>query len=146
MKLEVGSGGFARLSLQRGGTVRVFPGSSLTLSGPGELLELSSGKVWCLVEPGDVPLAVPFMVKTDAAEVRAIGTSFVVERRQSGETDVRVAKGVVEVKDIRTGQAVRIDGCYETRFTPGSSPNPPGRYSPKHDRSDWNAVFETGGG
>jgi hypothetical protein len=143
-KLEVGRGGFATLSLRRGGIVRVFPESSLSLSGPGELLKLSSGKVWCLVEPGDVPFAVPFTVETDAAVVRAIGTSFVVERRQSGETGVRVAKGVVEVEDIKTGQAVRVKGCYEIRITPGSSPDQPGRYSPKYDRSDWNAVFERG--
>jgi hypothetical protein len=144
-KLEVGRGGFAELSLQRGGSVRVYPESSLSLSGPGELLELSSGKVWCLVEPGAVLFKAPFTVRTDVAEVRAIGTSFLVERRQSGETDVRVAKGVVEVEDIRTGEAVLIEGCYKTRITPGSSSNPPGRYSPKHDRSDWNAVFEKEG-
>lgn len=146
MKLEVGPGGFAKLSLQRGGSVRVFPESTLSLSGPGELLELSGGKVWCLVEPGNVPFAVPFTVSTDVAEVRAIGTSFLIERRQPGETGVRVAKGVVEVSNTRTGEAVRVEGCHETRIAPGSSTNSPGRYSPKRDRSDWNAVLSKDGG
>jgi hypothetical protein len=137
VKLKVGHGGFAKLSLRRGGSVRVFPETTLSLSGPGELLELSSGKVWCLVDPADAP----FMVKTDIADVRAIGTSFVVERRPSGETDVRVAKGVVEVRERKTGDAVRIEGCHEARIFPGSSPPAPDRYTPKHDRSDWNAVL-----
>lgn len=141
VKLEVGRGGYAELSLKRGGSVRVFPESTLILSGPGELVELSSGKVWCLVDPVNALFDVPFMVKTDLAEVRAIGTSFVVERRKSGETDVRVAKGVVEARDIKTGDAVLIDGCYEARIAPGGSKPSPDRYSPKHDRSDWNAVL-----
>lgn len=140
-RLAVGPGGFAKLSLQRGGSVRVFPGSTLSLSGPGEVLELSSGKVWCLVEPSGAWFADAFTVKTDIAEVRVIGTSFLVERRQSGETDVRVAKGVVEVRDIGTGEAVRIEGCHRTRVISGSSPYPPGRYSPKFDRSDWNVIL-----
>lgn len=141
VKLEVGPGGFADLSLKRGGSVRVFPESTLILSGPGELVELSRGKVWCLVDPVNVPFDIPFMVKTDVAEARAIGTSFVVERRQSGETDVRVAKGIVEVRDLITGEAVQIDGCYKTRIVPGGSKPEPGRYSPKYDRSDWSSVL-----
>lgn len=141
VKLEVGREGFAELSLKRGGSVRVFPESTLTLSGPGELVELSGGKVWCLVDPVDVPFDIPFMVKTDLAEIRAIGTSFIVERRNSGETDVRVAKGVVEARDIKTGEAVEIDGCHEALIVPGGSKPSPGRYSPKHDRSNWNAVL-----
>lgn len=141
VKLEVGPGGFAELSLKRGGSVRVFPESTLTLSGPGELVELSGGRIWCLVDPVNMLFEVPFTVKTDLAEVRAIGTSFIVERRKSGETDVRVAKGVVEARDIKTGEAVQIDGCHEARIVPGGSIPSTGRYSPKYDRSDWNAVL-----
>lgn len=144
VKLAVGRGGFAQLSLQQGGSVRVFPGSTLSLSGPGEILELASGKVWCLVDPVHIPFAIPFMVKTDTAEVRSIGTSFAVEILPSGETDVRVAKGVVEVRETRSGDAIRVEGCYETRIAAGNPPSPPGRYSPKHDRLEWNAVV-TGG-
>lgn len=145
VKLAVGPGGFAQLSLKQGGSVRVFPDSTLSLSGPGEILELAGGKVWCLVDPVHVPFAIPFMVRTDTAEVRSIGTSFAVEILPSGETDVRVAKGTVEVRETRSGDAIRVEGCYETRIAPGNPPSPPDRYSPKHDRLEWNAVIGTGG-
>ncbi len=78
-KLEVKKGGIAELTLERGGTVRVFPGSMLSLSGPGERLDLDRGKVWCLVEN----TGAPFVVQTDIAEVRVVevrGARLVVEQ------------------------------------------------------------------
>ncbi len=132
-KIEVGSRGVAELSLMRGGKVRVFPGSALSLSGPGERLDLAGGRVWCLIDPGGGP----FAVRTDSAEARVVGTSFVVERRPSGETEVRVMEGEVEVEDAGARGTVRLQGGQKTRVAPDQPPGQPHRYNPRRDRIDW---------
>ncbi|MBN2498970.1 MAG: FecR domain-containing protein [Deltaproteobacteria bacterium] len=137
-RLEVKKNGIAELSLERGGIVRVFPGSSLTLSGPGERIQLDRGKIWCLVERAGNT----FAVQTDTARVRVVGTSFVVERQRSGETEVRVMRGEVEVEDSGKRGSIRIKGGWKTRVSPGNPPGPPRRYNPRRDRSDWERFLD----
>jgi ferric-dicitrate binding protein FerR (iron transport regulator) len=137
-RLEVGKRGIAELSLKRGGIVRVFPDSALSLTGPGSGLDLGRGKIWCMVEPSTAP----FTVFTDIAEIRVVGTSFVVDRRRSGETEVRVLEGKVEVKNIKRKEKVLVGSGSKTRVAQGEPPKPPRRYSPGRDRSDWDRTVD----
>ena len=138
MRLEVGQRGIAELSLERGETVRVYPGTVITLDGPGSSLELDSGKVWCLVELA----AVPFVVKTDLAEARVVGTSFVVERAPSGETNVRVMKGQVQVKKLERKEKLLVKSGWKTRVARDKPLGPPQRYGPGTDRSEWDRAVD----
>jgi hypothetical protein len=135
--LAVEKKGFAELALARGGTVRIYPRTVLSLSGPGELVDLGTGKVWCIVRPS----IRPFVVKTDVAEARVVGTSFVVEREKSGGTEVRVMKGEVEVKNVRKEKKVRVKGGTRTRVAADQPPAPPSRYDPEEDESQWDAFL-----
>jgi hypothetical protein len=138
-KIKVGRGGIATLSLERGGRVRVYPGSTLSLAGSGERVDLDQGKVWCLVKAG----ARPFAVRTDIAEAIVVGTSFVVDRRESGETEVRVISGAVNVRNVRKKKAVRVRSGRKTRVAPDRAPGSPRRYNSTRDRSDWDKVLRS---
>jgi ferric-dicitrate binding protein FerR (iron transport regulator) len=133
--LAVEKKGFAELALARGGTVRIYSRTVLSLSGPGELVDLGMGKVWCIVKPSTRP----FVVKTDIAEARVVGTSFVVEREKNGETEVRVMKGEVEVRNVNQEEKVRVRGGRKTRVAADQPPTPPRRYDPEDDESQWDA-------
>ena len=135
--LAVEKRGFAELMLARGGTVRIYPRTILSLYGPGERVDLGMGKVWCIVKPSGMP----FLVRTDVAEARVVGTSFVVEREKSGETEVRVMKGEVEVKNVNKEKKVRVRGGSRTRVAADQPPSPPRRYDPKDDESQWDAFL-----
>jgi len=135
--IEVGQGGIAELTLVRGGAVRVFPGTRLLLFGKGDGVLLSGGKVWCLVKSGGRP----FLVRTDVAEAVVLGTSFLVEENQAGETDVRVVEGTVEVRNVEGGEAVRVQGGRQTHVAAAAPPNPPRRYDPDPDISDWESFW-----
>lgn len=133
--LEVGKKGFAELLLVRGGKVRLYSRTALSLSGTGELVELGLGKVWCIVKPATVP----FVVRTDVAEVLVLGTSFVVERERDGDTEVRVMKGEVEVKNVTQEKKVRVKGGTRIRVAAGKPPSEPRHYDPDDDESQWDA-------
>jgi hypothetical protein len=135
--LAVEKKGFAELALARGGTVRVYPQTALSLSGPGERVDLGLGKVWCIVKPSDKP----FVVRTDIAEARVVGTSFVVERERSGDTEVRVMKGEVEVKNVKKKEKVRVRSGRKTRVAADRPPSPPRHYDPDDDESQWDAFL-----
>jgi hypothetical protein len=133
--LAVEKSGFAELALAQGGAVRIYPRTVLSLSGPGERVDLGMGKVWCIVKPSGKP----FVVRTDIAEARVVGTSFVVEREKSGETEVRVMKGEVEVQNVEKEEKVRVRGGSQTRVAADQPPSPPRRYDPEDDESQWDA-------
>ena len=135
--LAVEKSGFAELALAQGGAVRIYPRTVLSLSGPGELVDLGMGKVWCIIKP----VGKPFMVRTDVAEARVVGTSFVVEREKSGETEVRVMKGEVEVRNVEKEEKVRVRGGSRTRVAADQPPSPPRRYDPAEDESQWDAFL-----
>ncbi len=135
--LAVEKRGFAELVLARGGTVRIYPKTVLSLSGPGERVDLGIGKVWCIVKPSGMP----FLVRTDLAEARVVGTSFVVEREKSGETEVRVMKGEVEVRNVNKQKKVRVRGGSRTRVAADHPPAPPRRYNSEDDESQWDAFL-----
>lgn len=133
--LAVEKNGFAELSLARGGTVRIYSRTVLSLSREGDLVDLGLGKVWCIVGSTNRP----FVVRTDVAEARVVGTSFVVEREKSGETEVRVMKGEVEVKNVDQEEKVRVGSGKQTRVAADQPPTPPSRYDPDEDESQWDA-------
>lgn len=133
--LAVEKRGFAELMLMHGGKVRIYSRTVLSLSGTGEVVDLDLGKVWCIVKPSNRA----FVVRTDIAEARVLGTSFVVERERDGETEVRVMKGEVEVKNVDKEKKVRVKGGTRTRVAADSPPTPPRRYDPDEDESQWDA-------
>ncbi|HEY3448069.1 MAG TPA: FecR domain-containing protein [Myxococcales bacterium] len=116
--LVIRAGGYAELAIDLGGTLRLFPKSAARLEEGGTGVELSSGKVWCQVDPGaPTKAAARFRAVTDRGEARVLGTSFFVEKLPAGEMEVRVLSGKVAVEDaghagtleLRAGQKTRID-------------------------------------
>src|SRR5262245_55700725 len=93
--VAVGVHGLAEIVVVRGGRIRLYPGARVALSARGEVVSLAAGKAWCQVDKARGS----FAVRTDRAEARVLGTSFVVDRAASGDTDVRVIEGTVEVED-----------------------------------------------
>jgi FecR-like protein/putative zinc finger protein len=136
--IAVGRKGIAELKLTRGGTVRVFPGTLISLSESGDQLNLEAGRVWCMIEKRSAA----FYVRTDTAEAWVVGTSFVVERKETGETDVRVMKGTVVVNDRRRPAPVLVGSRQKTTVTPDSPPSRPVAYVPRKDKSDWDKFVE----
>lgn len=129
----VGAGGMAEIALERGGTARLFPGTSIVLSARGAALDLEVGRVWCDVPKDDAG----FRVRTDRGEARVIGTSFVVRHAADGDTEVRVIEGVVEVEDAGGRGTVQVQRGEKTRIERGTAPSPAQAYSGAEDQSDW---------
>jgi ferric-dicitrate binding protein FerR (iron transport regulator) len=119
--VAVGLHGLAEIDVVRGGRVHLYPGTHVALSARGELVSLEQGKVWCQVDKGKGR----FAVRADRAEARVLGTSFVVERAASGDTDVRVIEGTVEVEDADRRGKVRVKGGQRTQSS--SAPGRPSR-------------------
>lgn len=136
--LTVAGKGVAELQLVRGGKVRVFPGTELSLAPRGSTVELVRGRVWCEVERVDGD---EFRVRTADAEARVLGTSFVVEAEPGRATEVRVVSGTVEVVDREGKGAVRVKGGEKSRVRAGEPPSPVRRYVPEEDIGFWNRMF-----
>ncbi len=135
--VQVASGGLVELVLARGGTLRVFPDTELALGARGESVALERGKVWCLPESGKGS----FVVTTETATVRVLGTSFVVDAT-SEITDVRVVSGSVEVEDSEGHGVVRLQQDEGTRVARGESPSPPRRASTSADENEWERFLD----
>ena len=136
-EVEVAQGGAMEIALERGGRVRLFPGVRMALTPRGEVVELEAGKVWCEVDrTGGV-----FAVRTDTAEARVLGTSFVVEK-QKAATEVRVVSGSVEVEDARRRGRVLVKGGQKTRVAPESAPAAVSRYAGE-DRIEWERLVRS---
>jgi ferric-dicitrate binding protein FerR (iron transport regulator) len=129
--------GLAELELVRGGRVRLYPRTRLTLLPQGETIELVEGKVFCEIEPGHGR----FIVHTDRGEARVLGTSFVVEKLPGGDTDVRVLSGRVEVEDTGHHGIVRVSDGQRTRLAIDAPPLPALHYDPQTDRMQWDQAL-----
>jgi hypothetical protein len=136
-EVAVSGAGLAELELLRGGRTRLFPRTRLKLTPRGETIELESGKVWCEVTAGRGR----FVVAIERGEARVLGTSFVVEKLSSGDTDVRVLSGTVEVEDSGHAGMVRVQEGQRTRLLSGAPPTQVLRYDPQSDRGDWEQAF-----
>src|SRR5262249_49704680 len=82
-----------------------------------------------------------FVVRTDRAEARVLGTSFVVDRAAGGDTDVRVIEGTVEVEDAERRGSVRVRGGQRTHVGARAAPSPPRRYDGHSDSDEWKRFF-----
>lgn len=130
--LDVGSKSTAVVKTQLGTELRIYPNSRYRLNADESELELARGKVWCLVRPGQGG----FVVRTVEARASVLGTSFVVDRRKEGRTEVRVMKGKVEVIG-RKGRAVLVKAGQRTRVAVESAAERVKAYVAKRDRSEW---------
>lgn len=132
--LDVSPTGLVELNLVRGGTLRVFPDSTLTLTPRGEHVQLAHGKVWAIVDAGRGP----FQVTTSEGSARVLGTSFLVENRDA-VTDVKVVEGRVEVRSASVGRdaPVVVNGGERTRVAHGEHASAPRRYDAHDDRDQW---------
>lgn len=137
-RITVEKKGAAEIELARGGKARLYPGAAVVLGKSGELIDLSTGKVWCEVDRDRGA----FAVRTDRAEARVLGTSFVVEKRKDGDTDVRVVEGTVEVEDVEHRGQVRLERGQRSRVASGSGPSPPRRYDSDDDLAEWERILE----
>ena len=137
-EVAVGAHGLAELDVVRGGRVRLYPGARVALSVRGERVSLERGKVWCQVDKGRGR----FAVRTDRAEARVLGTSFVVDRAASGDTDVRVIEGTVEVEDADRRGSVRVRGGQRTAVVARSAPSEPRSYDGHSDSDEWKRFFD----
>lgn len=137
--VRVAPQGVAVLELERGGTVRMYPDTTVQVHRRGHRLTLPAGRVWCLIDKGKGT----FVVHTPTTKATVLGTSFVVDHDTSqGTTEVRVMEGRVRVADrTREGQ-VEVEGGYKTRVREGTKPSPPEKYDPKKDKFDWEKFFE----
>jgi len=132
-RIMTGADGLAEIELVRGGRVRLFANTRLKLAPRGESIELEAGKIWCEIESGRGR----FFVHTERGDARVLGTSFVVEKSMSGDTDVRVLSGVVEVEDAAHRGIVRVKEAQRTRLLIESAPARVLRYDPQADLDDW---------
>jgi ferric-dicitrate binding protein FerR (iron transport regulator) len=130
--LAISRRGLAEIDLANGRRVRLFPGARATLAPASDAVELTAGRLWCVIEPQRGP----FRVRTVHAEVRVLGTSFVVERT-GRDTDVRVVKGTVEVEDAGRRGTVRVAGGEHSRVLPRAAPRRAQRYAAGADENDW---------
>ncbi|MBI5482779.1 MAG: FecR domain-containing protein, partial [Deltaproteobacteria bacterium] len=135
--LQVAPGGHAEVELERGGRLRLYPRAQARLQGRGDEVTLGTGRVWCQVDADRGA----FRVRTDEAEARVLGTSFVVER-QAGRTDVRVMSGTVEVEDRSRRGVVRVKARERTRVEARAAPSRVRRYAPESDSADWDRMLE----
>ena len=136
--VAVGPHGLAEIDVVRGGRVRLYPGTHVALSARGELVSLEQGKVWCQVDKGKGR----FAVRTERAEARVLGTSFVVDRAASGDTDVRVIEGTVEVEDADHRGSVRVKGGQRAQVVAGAGPSEPRSYDGHSDSDEWRRFFD----
>jgi hypothetical protein len=127
--------GLAEVPLARGGQLRLFPGARARLIAE-QRVELEAGAIWCQLEPGGGE----FLVRTALAEVRVLGTSFVVEQRADRSSEVRVMSGQVEVTARQGGQRVRLRADQKTAVLPDRSSAAVERYRPEADRQAWERV------
>jgi len=137
-EVAVGVHGLAEIDVMRGGRIRLYPGAHVALSPRGEVVALEQGKVWCQVDKGRGR----FAVRTDRAEARVLGTSFVVDRAASGDTDVRVLEGTVEVEDADRHGSVRVKGGQRTQVIARSAPSEPRSYDGHSDSDEWKRFFD----
>lgn len=136
--VELADDGVLELSVERGGSVRAYPGTRLALSERGESVVLDTGKVWCLVDAGKGS----FEVSTKTALVHVVGTSFIVESRGDGATDVRVVSGKVDVTDGEERGTVTLTADQGTHVAVGAPPEPPRRVSTSRDVADWQRFLD----
>ena len=136
-RVVVGKKGLARLNLNRGGSLRLFPNTDLLVTDGGNRVVLSSGSVWCKVKRGRGE----FEVLTSSARVRVLGTSFVVEHQPKGRTDVWVVEGEVEVSGLTDGKSVRLTQRQRTHLGPKTPPAKPRSYRPS-EMSEWDKILE----
>ncbi len=135
--LDVGTEATAVVKTKLGTELRVYPNSRYRLNAAESELELARGKVWCLVKPGQGG----FVVRTVEARASVLGTSFVVDRRKEGRTEVRVMKGKVEVVG-RKGKAVLVEAGQRTRVAVASAAEKVKTYIAKQDRSEWRRFWQ----
>lgn len=113
-------------------------GAVVTLRGPVEFQPRSAGQL--LLKHGRLSATVPqpatgFTVNTPTAEVVDLGTEFDVNVKQTGESDVLVRKGVVEVGSSRPGGGglrrwrLEPDGMNQAAFFPSAGPRRTGPLS-----------------
>ena len=131
--VEVDDDGVLELSVERGGTVRAYPGARFALGERGETVVLDAGKVWCLVDAGKGSVE----VSTKAALVHVVGTSFIVESRADDTTDVRVVSGKVDVTDGEERGKVSLTADQGTHVALGTAPEAARRVSTSRDVADW---------
>lgn len=127
-RIEVDRSGFAVVRLARGGELAFAAGSVAVLTSREEL-HLARRKVRCDIARG----AGAFRVGTDAATVVVLGTSFVVERRDDGATEVRVREGAVRVEDAGERGEVTVRGGERARVRAGAPPSRTSRYDGLED-------------
>ena len=135
--LDVGSKATAVVKTKLGSELRIYPNSRYRLNAAESELELARGRVWCLVQSGQGG----FVVHTAEARASVLGTSFVVDRRKEGRTEVRVMKGKVEVLG-RKGKAVLVEAGQRTRVAVASAAEKVKTYIAKQDRSEWRRFWK----
>jgi len=90
-------GEMRRIPLEDGSVMLLNSGSlvQVSMGRRARRLKLIDGEAWFQVAKDAHR---PFLVETEASQVRAVGTAFSV-RRRAGSTDVLVTEGVVELRD-----------------------------------------------
>ncbi len=135
--LVVAEGGLVEAELVRGGTLRVFPSTTLSLLPRGEQVVLAHGKVWCIVDTGKGP----FLVTTPQGAAEVLGTSFIVDASADDATDVRVVEGKVAVTDAEDRGTVVVRAAETSRLTADARPTPARRGSGT-DAAEWQRAFD----
>jgi len=136
-RIVVDGAGALELTLVRGGALRVYAKSTLSLDARGETVALTRGKVWAIPDEGKGR----FVVSTSTADVTVLGTSFVVDATAE-RTDVRVISGSVRVVDKGARGDVTLTKGQGTRVQRGSAPTAPAHASTRADTNEWKRFFE----
>lgn len=83
------------------------------------LVRHQSGEILVSTAPDPSPVHRPFIVKTDAGELRALGTRFTVRSKGDGTTRLAVLEGAVEIHPARAsgGTSVLVRAGQQAQFT-----------------------------
>ncbi len=145
--VRAGSDGYALLKLSGGVTVRVTPGTEITIPDePGEgqadlssmVINMARGLILCIIPPEKQQGT--FGVETERVSLSVRGTEFLVEVLES-EMRVAVRDGTVKLVDKRSGKTVDLGKDQHLVITGETTDLNPEFFTWMAEKENWNPTI-----